>query len=132
MTISKVEAYKNRRVGAAVRGGFTRLKIEGTAKQKSSLKKSLTRLWDKSISTECPLLCGRKLTPRTAAFCHNVALASGGPHSISNMYMACGSCNKAQRTLCKDEYLRLRQVIIEHFGEPTWLKIRRWLAGAKH
>lgn len=132
MAVSRAEAYKSRRIGAAVRGGFLRLGVEGTQKEKDTLKKGLTKLWDKSIGTQCPLICGTKLTPRRSAFCHNIALASGGPHTISNIYLACGRCNKSQRTLTKVEYLRLREVVIEALGEERWKKIRGWLAGARH
>ncbi len=130
--LTKAEAYKNRRVGAAVRGGFTRLRKTGTTLQIATLKIGLAKKWDKGLGKPCPLLCGKKLTAKRSAFCHNIALASGGLHRISNIFLACSSCNSAQRTLSVVEYLKLRTVVIEHMGEEIWAKVKRWLAGSRH
>ncbi len=135
MANTRADNYKNRRIASAIRGGYVRLQLDPStvcAKEKDKLKKGLTKIWEKSISTSCPLLCGTKLTPRRSAFCHDEALAVGGKHVASNIFLACSRCNKSQRTMPVEEFLRFRQVVIDHFGEERWKKVRGWLAGARH
>jgi 5-methylcytosine-specific restriction endonuclease McrA len=128
----KGSAYKNRRIQSAIAGGYKRIGETPKPHLVLAMRSSLSRMWDRSIGRPCPLLCGRKVTPRLSAFCHDQALSQGGKHIVSNMFIACGRCNRSQRTLSKSEYLKLQQLLIANFGQERWVKIRAWLAGSRY
>jgi 5-methylcytosine-specific restriction endonuclease McrA len=129
---NKVNAYKNRRIQSAVVGGYKRIGETPKPHLVLAMRSSLSHMWDRSMGRPCPLLCGRKLTPRLSAFCHDQALSQEGKHVVSNIFLACSRCNRAQRTLLKSEYLKLQQLIITNFGQERWVKIRSWLAGSRY
>jgi hypothetical protein len=128
----KGNAYKNRRIQSAVAGGYKRIGETPKPHLVLAMRSSLSRMWDRCMGTQCPLLCGRKLTPRLSAFCHDQALSQNGKHVVSNIYIACSRCNRSQRTLSKNEYLKLQQLMIDNFGQERWTRIRAWLAGSRY
>lgn len=125
------EVYARRRASDAARRGFSRINKKASQPTLRKLTAQLLVLWRKSVGKECPLFCGNVLTPK-AQYCHDVALARGGSHQISNIFMGCRTCNKAMRTLSRAEYLQLRELIINNLGEDLWIRVRKWLAGSRY
>lgn len=127
----KATSYKNRRIASAIALGFKRIGRPGTKREKSSLTRKLSLMWDKSIGRPC-IMCDRKLTAKTSSFCHDVALSQGGSHTADNIYLACQRCNRSQHTLSLTEYMKLQAWSIKTLGIGNWVKIRAWLAGSRY
>jgi hypothetical protein len=131
MAIAKSQ-YRSRRINAAIDGGFKRIGRRPRKAEKDALKRELGKIWDAGINRPCFLCLETNLVPSKAAFCHDIALAAGGEHVAGNIFLGCGRCNRAMRTLSVAEYLALQKAVIEAIGEPKWRKVRAWLAGSRY
>jgi len=69
-------------------------------------RSSYNSVHGRALNYECPFFdrCGNLINLFNNEICHNDARSKGGSNKLSNLFLACGPCNKAMATKTIDEY----------------------------